>query len=157
MSCNDVPRRECLEWHIYPHTEAPKWNATRDSLRVRCPAHDDSEPSLVFSVVNDQLKYNCFACKNRQKVRLALIRAGVPPSCLPFTAAEKEDILDQLYRILTADIADHGNVRLRAAAALEGFRDLPGGSELDRIAALAHVHRATAYRARKSPLPPFNR
>jgi len=51
--------------------------------------------------------------------------------------------------ILAADSPDHGAVRLRAMAALEGYKDLPKGRELERIAALAHVNRVTAYRARK--------
>ena len=59
------------------------------------------------------------------------------------------DLLDLLRRILTEETPDHGAVRLRALAALEGYADLPRGAELERIAGLAGLARSTAYRVRK--------
>lgn len=154
MAC-DFPPLQCLEWHIKPHLEEPKPNGT-GSYRARCPAHDDDEPSLGVSVANSDKKrivWNCFTCKNRVKVRRALIRAGIDPGCLPLTTTEKEDLLDELYRIATADTPDHGAVRFSIVSALEGLREQPAGAEVDRIAGLAHVHRATGYRAKKLPSP----
>ena len=72
------------------------------------------------------------------------------PGCLPLTAAEKEDLLDRLYRIATTETTDHGAVRFGIVAALEGHGELPARAEVDRIAGLAHVHRSTGYRAKKS-------
>ena len=60
-------------------------------------------------------------------------------------------MLDLIEQIVTADTADHAGIRLRVAAAIEGYADLPRGGELERIAGRAHVNRVTAYRARKNP------
>lgn len=62
----------------------------------------------------------------------------------------EEDILELLRQILTANTADHGKVRLRAVAALEGYADLPGGEDLERLAELAQLARGTAYKARRA-------
>jgi hypothetical protein len=155
LAC-DVPPRECLEWHIKPHLEDPRRSSSGDSYRARCPAHDDGEHSFGVSLADipkQRIVWNCFACKNRVKTRRALIAAGIDPGCLPLTATEKEELLDRLYRIATADTVDHGAVRFSIVAALEGHRDLPAGAEVDRIAGLARTHRATGYRARRAARP----
>lgn len=156
--CRESPARECFAWHIIPKCRGVKYrkrpDGTTDSYSVRmlCPAHEDTEASLGFSLEDGRFKYNCFACNNTAKVRLALIRGyGIDPGCLPLPAKEKQDILDRLEQILTADTADHAGIRLRALAALEGYADLPRGAELDHLALLASVGRATAYRTRKAP------
>ena len=77
MAC-DVPPRECLEWHIKPHLEDPRLNSDGKGYRALCPAHDDGEHSFGVSLADAARKriiWNCFACKNRVKVRRALIRA----------------------------------------------------------------------------------
>lgn len=159
----DAPKRQCLEWHIKPHLAEPVPADVGASYRALCPAHDDGERSLSISVKVDidghgrereRIVWQCFACKNTALVRLSLIGAGVPAECVPLTAAEKEDILDQLWRILGADTDHHGHVRLRAAAALMGYKNLPKGADLDRLAGFAHLGRSSAYRARSGPLPP---
>lgn len=153
MGC-ESPARECFTWHVLPKLPGAKHkirdDGSRDpySVRVKCPAHDDHEPSLGVSVVDGRLKYNCFACDNNAKVRLAMIRAfGINPGCLSLPAKERQDILDRLQDILTAE-ADHAEKVVRAVAALEGYPDLPQGGELARVAALARVGLASAYRAR---------
>jgi len=162
VACSS-PARECFTWHIAPKGRKVRHrirdDGSRDpySVRMLCPAHDDTEQSLGISVEGDRLKWNCFACGNTAKVRLALIREyGISPGCLPLPAKEKQDIIDRLQDILTAD-ADHAEKVVRALAALEGYPDLPRGAELARIAALAHVGLASAYRARKAHPPPQNR
>ncbi len=148
-----MPPRECLEWHIKPYLKDPRQGSASGSYRALCPAHDDGEHSLGVSLADSsrqRIVWNCFACKNRVKVRLALIRSGIAPGCLPLTAVEKEDLLDRLYRIATADTTDHGVVRFSIVAALEGHREMPARAEVDRIAGLSHTHRATGYRARKA-------
>lgn len=156
MGCTSPPR-ECFTWHVLPKLPGAKHRISDDgqhdpwSVRVRCPAHDDHDPSLGVSVADGRVKWNCFACRDGQRVRMALHRAyGIPLACLPLAAAEKQDILDRLAEILTADTADHAEVRVRAIAALEGHGDLPRGGELARIARLAHTALASAYRARKT-------
>ena len=150
MAC-DAPARECLAWHIIPRLSAGKPNDHGTSARALCPAHADREPSLAISIGDNQrITWHCFAGCSRTRVRAALIAIGVRPECLPLVTREKEELLDLVRQMLTADSADHAGIRLRALAALEGFTDLPRGGELERIAGLAHVNRATAYRAKKS-------
>jgi hypothetical protein len=151
MAC-DVPPRECLAWHILPRLVSGRMNEAGSSARALCPAHDDREHSLGVSVGEKQrVIWQCFAGCTRARVRAELVELGVPSGCLPLVTREKEDILDLIRRIATADTPDHGAVRLRVVAALEGYADLPRGGELDRLAAKARVNRATAYRARKTP------
>lgn len=153
MGC-DSPVRECLAWHVLPHLISGRLNEQGTNARSLCPVHDDRNPSLSISVGdNGKLTWRCFAKCPRSRVRSALIELGVPSGCLPRVVREQEDILDLIRTIVTADSPDHGAARLRVMAALEGFEDLPRGAELDRLAAAAHVHRATAHRARKSPPP----
>lgn len=156
MAC-DLPPRQCLEWHILPRLEEAKPSADGNGYRALCPAHDDTEQSFGISVADSakkRLVFNCFACKNNVKVRQALHRKyGIALGCLPLSGTEKEDLIDRLYRIATADTKDHGSVRFAIVAALEGFEDLPAKAEVDRVAELSRTHRATGYRARKLKLP----
>lgn len=152
----DSPARECFAWHILPRLKGARPNDSKTSARALCPAHADREPSLSVSLEDGRVKWQCFACGREAtaRVRLALIREyGIQAGCLPLPAKEKQDILDLIEQILTADTADHAGVRLRAIAALEGLASLPRGGELERIACRAHVNRVTAYRARKNPPP----
>jgi len=155
----DLPARQCLEWHVKPHLASPKPAGNGKGFRALCPVHDDSEHSFGISLADSsrqRLTWNCFAGCTRTRIRAVLISNGVPGDCLPLVTKEREDLLTTLRSILTADTADHAGVRLRALAALEGYDDLPRGLELERIAGIGHVNRVTAYRARKTPLPPTN-
>lgn len=156
MAC-DSPVRECFDWHVLPrlgkYVHRKREDGTDDpfSVRALCPAHDDRERSLSVSIGDSgRIIWQCFAGCAPVRVRAALNAAGIPLGCLPLAGKQREDLLVLLRAILTADTPDHGTVRLRALAALEGFRDLPRGSELERIAGLAGIGRATAYRARKA-------
>jgi hypothetical protein len=151
MAC-DAPPRECLAWHILPRLISGRMNDAGTSVRALCPAHDDREHSLGVSVGEQRrVVWQCFAGCTRTRVRAELVGLGVPSGCLPLVAREKEDILDVIRQVVTGDTPDHGAVRLRVLAALDGYADLPRGGELDRLAATARVNRATAYRAKKSP------
>lgn len=158
MACDAKLIRECFAWHAVPHLDDPVYRKRDDgsedpfSVRAHCPAHDDSIRSFSLSAGDKQLMYKCFAGCNPVRLRAALISAGVPEQCLPLPRKERADLLDRLRAILTAPDLDHAAKALRAMAALEGYEDLPRGSELDRIAGLAGVGRASAYRARKVPL-----
>jgi hypothetical protein len=150
----DIPPREELALHIAPHTRNPKPSPDGTSIRVLCPAHDDTEHSLKISVGDRQrIVGHCFAGCTWLRVRGALIVDGVQPGCLPLGRAERDDIVEQLTRILGDGTRDHAIVRLRALAALEGYRDLPRGAELATLAARAGVSLRTAFNAR----PGFNR
>lgn len=156
MAC-DAPIRQCFDWHVLPHLDSPVHRKREDgtddpfSVRMLCPAHDDRERSLSVSIGNKgRVIWQCFAGCAQTRVRAALTAGGVASGCLSLAGKEREDLLDLLRAILTADTPDHGAVRLRALAALEGYANLPRGGELERIAGLASVNRATAYRARKA-------
>ena len=163
MGC-DSPARECFTWHILPKLPGPVHRRRDDgsydpySVRVQCPAHDDHDPSLGISVVNDKVVWNCFVCKNRQKVRMALHRVyGIDLACLPLAASEKQDVLDYLADLLAADTKNHAEIRLRALAAIEGHRGLPRGGELGRLARLARISHGAAWQFLKRPDPGHHR
>lgn len=159
MGCGS-PARECFTWHVLPKLPGAKHRIRDDgshdpwSVRVACPAHDDHDPSLGVSVADGRIKWNCFACQNGQKVRMALHRVyGVALTCLPIGAAEKQDILDLIAELVAADTNSHAEIRLRIAAAVEGYRDLPRGHELERLADLTSVSRGKAYAFRSRGAP----
>ena len=150
MAC-DAPPRECLAWHILPRLDSGRMNEAGTSVRALCPAHDDREHSFGISLGDPQrITWKCFAGCSRARIRAVLVERGVPSGCLPLVTREKEDVLDLIRQIVTSDTPDHGGVRLRVLAALEGYTGLPRGGELDRLAVAARVNRATAYRTRKA-------
>lgn len=151
MVACDIPPREELAFHIQPHTRNPKPSADGNSIRVLCPAHDDTEHSLSISIGSRQrIIWHCFAGCTRLRVRAALIADGVQPGCLPLPRAERDDIVEQLARILGDGSKDHAVIRLRALAALEGYKDLPRGAELAALAARAGISERTAFSARRA-------
>jgi predicted GIY-YIG superfamily endonuclease len=77
-------------------------------------------------------------------------RNGERPSMRALLAGMAgSDVLDVVWKVLTIDNPDHACVRLWALAALEGRDDLPRGGDLERLAALGRMKKATAYRAIK--------
>ena len=159
MGCGS-PARECFTWHVLPKLPGAKHrigdNGQHDpwSVRVACPAHDDHDPSLGVSVADGRVKWNCFACNDGPKVRMALHRVyGIALAHLPMPAAEKQDILDLIAELVAADTNSHAEIRLRIAAAVEGYRDLPRGHELERLADLTSVSRGKAYAFRSRGAP----
>ena len=162
MAC-DAPPRQCLEWHIKPKLRKPRLvvddNGVLTGYRALCPAHNDRHHSFSIGVSDDgqRILHQCFVCKNRRRERNALIEAcGVPRACLPVPAAERQELLDFLDALLSAPTDNHAEIRLRAAAAMEGYYDLPKGKELERIAGKSSVSPAAAYdyKRRRSPVKP---
>lgn len=159
MAC-DSPARECFTWHVLPKLPGAKHRLREDgsidpySVRVQCPAHDDHDPSLGVSVVNSRIVWNCFACDNQRKVRMALHRVyGIALACLPLSSAEKQDVLDLIAGLVYADTDSHAEIRLRIAAAVEGYGSLPRGHELEGLAGRAHISAGKAYAFRSRPVP----
>ena len=156
MAC-DAPPRQCLEWHIKPKLIKARESDDGNGYRALCPAHKDRHHSFSIGISDDgkRLLYRCFTCDNRRRERLALIsECGISPGCLPVPAREKEDLLDYIATLASADTDNHAEVRLRIMAALEGYYpDLPRGRELERIAGRSSVSRATAFGARKRDAP----
>jgi hypothetical protein len=79
-----------------------------------------------------------------------VIAAAIKSPGIPAGDDSVERALEAASRIARARTNDHATVRLQMLAALEGYEELPTGAELERLAELAHVSRATAYRATKS-------
>jgi hypothetical protein len=163
MGC-DSPPRECFTWHVLGKLPDAKHligdDGQYDPWRVRllCPAHDDTNPSLGISVADGRIKWNCFACRDGQKVRMALHRVhGIDLRCLPIPGPEKQDILDYLAGLLAADTKNHAEVRLRALAAIEGHKGLPHGGELGRLARLARISHGAAWQFLKRRDPTQDR
>lgn len=61
MGCGS-PARECFTWHVLPklpdakHVRSDNGQHNPWSVRLRCPAHDDRNPSLGISVDGDRIK-----------------------------------------------------------------------------------------------------
>ena len=163
MAC-EAPARQCLEWHIKPKLRKVRVstdeNGVVNGYRALCPAHSDRHHSFSIGVTDDGkfIRYQCFACKNRRRERLALIECGISERCLPVPAKEARDLLEHIIKLLGAPTDNHAEIRLRAMAAAEGYDDLPRGKELERIARITGVSAASAYTYRKrgSPLHPDN-
>lgn len=155
MAC-DVPSRECLTLHVRPKV-ANAGEVRRDAetglyyFAGLCPAHDDRRRSLKVSQGKQRrLVWYCYAGCSESKVRHGLIQDGVHLSCLPRAAAESRDLEETLRALLTSDLS-HADVRLRALALLDcpgGV--LPRGAALAELAAVVHVSRSGAFRARSS-------
>ena len=100
-----------------------------------------------------QVRENCFVCKNQRRERLRAHLSAALGRCIPVPAREAGPIC--LAALVAAPTDNHAEIRLRAAAALEGYRDLPRGRELERIAGYTLVSPAAAYSYRKRT-PPVN-
>jgi hypothetical protein len=155
----DLPARQCLEWHIKPKLRKPRISEDGSGYRALCPAHSDRHHSFSIGVSGDGkwILFQCFVCKNRRRERLALIKeCGISERCLPVPAREVRDLLDFLAALVAAPTDNHAEIRLRIAAAMEGYHDLPRGRELERIAGYTSVSPASAYsyRKRQPPIDP---
>jgi hypothetical protein len=147
----DVPRLECLHDHIRHHLREPKPADSGRSIRALCPSHDDHRHSLSVGIGDSGgIAWNCFAGCTQLQVRAGLIRDGVHPGCLPIPRGDRDDLIEQLWQILGSDTRDHAIVRLRIAAALDGYRKMPRGDGLAALAARAGVSRRTAFSARQA-------
>lgn len=154
MGCDSG--RGCIHDHVLPWLKSPKLSARGDGYRALAPCHPDTARSLsVGTGTAGRVIWDCFACTKRigkeaaqEETRSALIRAGVPASCLrrPADGAAK-------FEATVGDIvfspASHAHKVLRLAAYLRGFgRELPGGAELRALAEDCGVSLAEAYKAR---------
>ena len=147
MTC-DVPRLECLHLHIRQRLPGEaKPNDTRTAYRTLCPAHDDREPSLSISVGEQQrIIWNCFAGCDLLRVRAALIDVyRIDRGCLPVSRKDETAMLDRIEDILCSPAKEDTLVRLQALATLRGYRELPRGAELLRLAADIGIGRSQAF------------
>jgi hypothetical protein len=156
MRCGADGPAECLHDHIRPHLREPR-RVSPVSYKALAPCHDDTEPSLSVSVIDDRrISWNCFACaavlgreKAQNLTRNMLIRDGVPMRCLPQTAPDASDQLEEIRSIIFGG-GPRTSGWLRIAALLDGYDRLPRGDELEALAGSCGVSMREAYRARSS-------
>lgn len=117
--CDTAPR-ECLDWHIREHLRDPREASKPGSYRALCPAHDDTTHSLSISALDHRVTWQCFTGCETLAVRGELIRAGVPPGCLPVPKREADELVDQI-RSLYGKGLSHAELRWRVWSLVEGF------------------------------------
>lgn len=139
----------CLHDHIYPRLRDPRRGGDGRSYRALAPCHDDRSHSLSVSVgANGRVLWHCFACRDAELTRAALIRSGVSPRCLPRVTADAADF-EASVSALVFGKGSHPHTVLRVAAMLRGFGDdLPAGEQLRQLAEDCGVSLREAYRAR---------
>lgn len=141
--------KACIHDHVWPYLRDPKPGSEDGSFRALAPCHADQTHSLSVSTGGTgRVIWHCFACRDSERTRAALIKAGVPARCLrrpADDAAASEDVISGI--VFGAD--SHAHKVLRLAAYLRGFgSDLPGGAELRALAEDCGVSLAGAYKAR---------
>lgn len=143
----DVPRLECLHHHIAPRLAGARENSSHTGYRALCPVHDDRDPSLSVSVGEHQrIVWKCHAGCDPLRVRAALIETyRIDRGCLSLSRKEEAALVEVIEDILTMTTKEDTMVRLRALAALRGYRELPHGADLLRLASDIGIGRSQAF------------
>jgi hypothetical protein len=161
----DIPRAQCLNWHIRDCLRDPKESGDRlggvvASYRALCPSHPDSEHSLSVSVGEKaRIVWHCYTKDIHGKllcsplaIRAALIRDGCEADCLGMPKDDEQDLIDQLAKLYAAGL-HHSELRWRIFSLVQGFGgELPpkgrylGGRR--KFAADAGVAQPDLYRAK---------
>jgi hypothetical protein len=151
-ACNrNIPAPECLAWHIAGRIPDAKMNPNGQTLRCRCPNHDDGKPSLVISVGDGApITWICHACGKDAalEVRAALISVyRIEPKCLPMSRQQRAELEEMVFAVFGTDYTPC--TKLVCIRALhEGMRgSLPRAPALVGLGERAGVSRAQAFRA----------
>lgn len=158
MAPCELASRQCLWDHVRLKARAaglrPQPNPAGTSLSLLCPVHvhADTKPSLTISAAAAESKRIVLCCHAgcpEMAVRNALIAdCHISPGCLPVSRAETAALLDAVVGELTRPTRDHAQKVVTALAIALGYKEVPHGDELERLAARAGVGRRSAYRAR---------
>jgi hypothetical protein len=149
----DLPARQCLWEHIRARALASGLKPQGDSakLQMLCPVHGDRRRSLTISTADHdgkRLVWFCHAGCPEMAVRDALIsECHIGPGCLPVSKDHTAVLLAAAIAELKAPTRDHAQKAVRALSAALGYKEIPHGSELERLAGLAGVGRRSAFRA----------
>lgn len=160
MACDDP--YFCLGDHIRPRLDDCTQNRDKaGQWTARCPAHDDQKPSLSIRVGDrGAIIWHCHARCSAAEVRAALIRRGVPDSCLRRVAEQRTE--DELVSALTGILEAEPPGRYRdllIAAVVWNRAKMPRGQALAKLADRAGISRTAAYRAkteREREIPPWD-
>jgi len=141
--------RACIHDHVWPYLRDPKPGSEPDSYRALAPCHPDQTHSLSVSIGGSgRVIWHCFACRDSEKTRAALVKTGVPARCLRRAAGDASDFEAAVSALIFGE-GSHPHTVLRIAALLRGYgTDLPAGAELARLAEDCGVSLREAYRAR---------
>ena len=143
------PGKVCLHDHVMPYLVQPRKSPGADSYRALAPCHDDDRHSLSVSVGGSgRVMWFCHAKCPSDKTRNALIAAGVRPECLPRPGTQLQKTEDAIREIAFGPDT-HAHARLRIAALLAGYDELPRGDALEELAESCGVSMREAYKARQ--------
>jgi hypothetical protein len=150
----DLPGgRQCLWEHIRIRALAAGLKPQGDSttLQLLCPVHGDRKRSLTISAAGQESKrviWFCHAGCPEMAVRDALIsQCHINPGCLPVSRDQSAALLAAVTAELKTPGRDHAQKVVRALAAALGYKEIPHGTELERLAGLASVGRRSAFKA----------
>jgi hypothetical protein len=152
-----LPPRQCLWEHVRHKAKAAglkpeetKDNRGRPGLSLLCPAHNDGKRSLSVTVADLEAKrlvWCCHAGCPDFAVRFSLIdRAHIDAACLPLARADTADVLDSVVAELRRPTKDHAQKVLTAFAVALGYKEVPRGLELERLASDVSVGMRSAYK-----------
>jgi hypothetical protein len=149
----DLPSRQCLWEHVRARALARGLKPQGDSARLEmlCPVHGDRKRSLTVSAAESngkRLVWFCHAGCPEMAVRDALIsECRISPGCLPVSRDQAAVLLAAVIVQLETPGRDHAQKVIRALAAGLGYKEIPHGAELERLAGIAGVGRRSAFRA----------
>ena len=149
----NIPATECLAWHIQGRIPGAKMSTNGQSVRFRCPNHDDYKPSAVISIGdNVALVAHCHVCGKEAKleVRAAVIRVhDINPKCLPLSRLERVQQEEMLEAVFTSPYTPCTRL-VCVRAILDGIRGpLPQAPALQVLGGRAGVSRSAVFRARQ--------
>lgn len=128
----------------------------RLKLEMLCPNHRDKKRSLSVSQAEYDSKWlvwHCHAGCPEIAVRQALVTvAHIDPGCLPVASSDAVDLLDAVVRELMHPSKEHSLQKLKAVAIALGYKEMPRGYELERLAGMVTVSPASAYKLRGASL-----
>ncbi len=151
--CDLASGRQCLWEHIRVAAKARGGKPSGDtsSIDLLCPAHADRKPSLTISaadLASKRVVWCCHAGCPEMAVRDALIDIyRIRPGCLPVSRDFVAPLLAAAITELKAPGRDHAQKVIRVLSAALGYKEVPHGAELERLADLASVGRRSAFKA----------
>ncbi len=154
MACGLSPAY-CLTDHVVPALGGVKPLNASGEIRALCPAHGDRDPSLTLGVRNGRIVWHCFRKCPQETIRTAMIRAGVPPGCLPRPRRDPTAVLEEIVTLACKDM-NPVEMRLRITELAAGISrkqaaELLGLSRASRFRYQCQSHRETKAQVRATP------
>jgi hypothetical protein len=155
LRCGAADAAQCLQDHIRPRLRVATISSDGKSIRALAPCHPDRTPSLSVSLGDARpVIWNCFACKDSEKTRNALITScQIDPRCLRRPVDDERRFEDDVLALFSAGVS-HAEFKLRVRALSESYPpgELPTGGALADLASRSGVSLSQTYR-RRVPSP----